>query len=101
MGPDAKVAKRISTSNAIQSLYINMYDFSYLECCGCGCGGGDAAAAAAPPPPPPTLSRPPLKLEHEQLPQSVQMSPSIISHLLNANYILSESRRTIWRVIRF
>lgn len=52
MGPDAKVAKRISTSNTIQSLYINMYDFSYLECCGCGCGGGDGGggSSAAPSP---------------------------------------------------
>lgn len=29
------------------------------------------------------------------------MSPSIISNLLNAYYILSESQHTIWQVIRF
>lgn len=44
-------AKRIFTSNVIQPLHINMYDFSYLECCGCGgCGGSSGVAPPLPSP---------------------------------------------------
>lgn len=57
-----------------------MYDLSYRELCVCSLL---------------------LKWKSKKLPQSVQMSPSIITNLLNAYYILSESQRTIWRVIRF
>lgn len=67
-----------------------LYDLSYLERCG---GGGVLPLT--------TFRRPPLKWKREPLPQSVQMSPSIISNLLNANYTLSESQCTIWQVVRF